>query len=120
MEEPFYLPPGPRFEPGDVFSDIPFPALKHPLEFFRASPNPRNKGGAALYVAAEGHEPQLGDTARGPFTKRPVILLSWECEIDAVFRDQAQYGMGIDRRYWLVAPVKPVGALGPKMTERTM
>lgn len=119
MNEPFYLPPGPKFEPGDIFSDIPFPALKHPLEFFRASPNPKNKGGATVFAAVDGHQPQAGDTARGAFTKRAVILLSWECEIDSVFRDQEQFGIGIERRYWLAAPIKPISALGPKMTERT-
>ncbi len=119
MSEPFYVPPGSTFEPGDIFSDIPFPALKHPLEFFRASPNPKNKGGATLFVAADGHQPQAGDTARGAFTKRRVILLSWECEIDAVFRDQEKFGISIDGRYWLAAPIKPITALGPKMKTRT-
>jgi hypothetical protein len=119
MPEPFYLSPGPRFEPGDIFSDIPFPALKYPLEFFRASPNPKNKGGASVFAAAEGQVPQAGDTARGAFTKRIVILLSWECEIDAVFRDEKEVGTRLDRRYWLAAPVKPISDLGPKMSART-
>jgi len=119
MNEPFYTPPGPRFEPGDIFSDIPFPALKYPLEFFRASPNAKNKGGATLFVAADGHQQQAGDTARGAFTKRTVVLLSWECEIDAVFRDQEEHGISFDRRYWLAAPVKPISDLRPKMKTRT-
>lgn len=119
MSEPFYLPPGSTLEPGDIFSDIPFPALKHPLEFFRASPNPKNKGGATLFVAADGHEPQAGDTARGALTKRAVVLLSWECEIDAVFRDQIEHGIHLQKRYWLAAPIKPVSDLGPKMKVRT-
>jgi len=119
MPAPFYLPPGPTFEPGDIFEDIPFPALKYPLEWFRASPNPRNKGGASVFAAADGHLPQTGDTAKGAFTKRTVILLSWECEIDAVFRDQKEVGTRLDRRYWLAAPVKPVSDLGPKMKART-
>lgn len=119
MSEPFYIPPGQNFEPGDIFSDVPFPALRHPLEFFRASPNPRNKGGATVFSAAEGHNPQPGDTAKGAFTKRTVILLSWECEIDAVFRDQEKFGIGIDRRYWLAAPIKPIDDLKPKMKMRT-
>jgi hypothetical protein len=119
MEGPFYVPPGQKFEPGDIFSDIPFPALKYPLEWFRASPNPKNKGGASIFAAADGHVPQSGDTARGAFTKRTVVLLSWECEIDAVFRDQAKFGISVDRRYWLAAPVKPVSELKEKMKART-
>ncbi len=119
MPDPFYIPPGPRFEPGDIFADIPFPALKYPLEFFRASPNPKNKGGASVFAAAEGNVPQAGDTARGAFTKRPVILLSWECEIDAVFRDEKEVGTRLDRRYWLAAPVKPISDLGAMMSART-
>lgn len=120
MEGPFYLPPGESFEPGDIFSEIHFPALKHPLEFFRASPNPKNKGGATLFVAAEGHEPQAGDTAKGALTKRTVILLNWECEIDAVFRDNKNHGISLDRRYWLAAPVKPLSGLGERMRDRTL
>jgi len=119
MPEPFYLPPGQRFEPGDIFTDIPFPALKHPLEFFRASPNNKNKGGATVFAAADGHKPQAGDTARGAFTKRTVILLSWECEIDSVFRDVEGGFTKFDKRYWLTAPVKPISDLGPKMSART-
>lgn len=120
MEGPFYLPPGPRFESGDIFSGIPFPALKHPLEWFRASSNPRRGGpNATIFSAANGDQPEAGDTAREAFTKRTIVLLSWECEIDAVFRDQKEHGMSIDRRYWLAAPVKPISALGPKMKERT-
>jgi hypothetical protein len=119
MNEPFYMPPGPRFEPGDIFSDVPFPALKYPLEFFRPSPNPKNKSGATVFAAGQGHEPQAGDTARGAFTRRTVVLLSWECEIDAVFRDQEKFGVGIDRRYWLAAPVKRIAELKPQMKART-
>lgn len=120
MTEPFYIPPGPRFEPGDIFLDMPFPALKHPLEWFRASPNPRRGGpNATIFSAAQGDQPQAGDTARGGFTKRTVVLLSWECEIDAVSRDEKEHGIKMDRRYWLAAPVKPISALGPKMKTRT-
>jgi hypothetical protein len=119
MEEPFYIPPGPSYEPGDIFSEIPIPTLKHPLEFFRASPNPRARGNATIFSAAERHVPQPGDTARGSFTKRPVILLSHGCELDAVDRDvqtgKTQYG----NRYWLAAPVLSLASCGPKIKERT-
>jgi hypothetical protein len=119
MSEPFYLPPGPTFEPGDIFADVPFPSLKHPLEFFRASPNPKNKGGATIFSAAEGHTPQPGDTARGAFTRRHVILLSWECELDAVLRDEETFKIDANRRYWLAAPLKSVDELGADMKTRT-
>ena len=46
-------------------------------------------------------------------------MLSWECEIDAVFRDQKEHNISLDRRYWLAAPVKLLSDLGPKMKERT-
>lgn len=119
MDEAFYLSPGSNFEPGDIFQEIPFPALKYPLQFFRPSPNRKNQGGATLFAAAEGQVPQPGDTARGALTKRTVILLSWECEIDAVFRDQEKFGVHLEGRYWLAAPIKPIPALGSQMQERT-
>ena len=119
MEE-FYVSPGSSFEPGDIFSEIPFPALKHPLEFFRASPNPRAGSNATIFVAAQGHTPKPGDTARGSCTTRQVILLSHGCELDGVKRDveagQTSYG----NRFWLAAPVQPLSACGPKITERTL
>ena len=72
-----------------------------------------------MFAAADGHQPQAGDTARGAFTKRAVILLSWECEIDAVYRDHEKHGVHLDRRYWLAAPIKPLSELKPKMKART-
>jgi len=119
MDDPFYLPPGHTIEPGDIFSDIPFPSLKHPLEWFRASPNRRGQSNATIFSEARGDRPQPGDTARGAFTKRQVVLLSWECEIAAVFRDHKEHGIHLEDRYWLAAPVKPVSQLSPKMAERT-
>jgi hypothetical protein len=106
-------------EPGDIFSDIPFPSLKYPLEWFRASPNRRGQSNATIFSEARGDRPQLGDTARGSFAKRSVILLSWECEIDAVFRDHQEHGVHLAKRYWLAAPIKPVSDLRPRMAERT-
>jgi hypothetical protein len=116
MSEPFYLPPGQTFEPGDIFSDLPFPQLRYPLEFFRVNPN---KGSSSIFAASQGPEPKDGDTARGPFKKRPAILLSWACELDAVLRDEKEHGIQVDRRYWLAAPIRPINELGPKMKART-
>jgi hypothetical protein len=116
----FYLPPGASLEPGDIFSDVPFPALKHPLEWFRASPNQKNPGGATLFKATEGHNPQAGDTARGSFTKRSVILLSHGCELDGVKRDVDAGKTKYVNRYWLGAPILPLTDCGPKIQVRTI
>jgi hypothetical protein len=118
MEEPFHIPPGSTYEPGDIFSEIPFPSLKYPLEFFRASPNPRNRGSATLFSGTQ-HDPQPGDTARGGFTKRDVILLSHGCELDAVHRDVDAKRAEYASRYWLAAPLLPISSCGPKIAERT-
>ena len=118
MESTFYVTPGSTFEPGDIFSDIPFPALKHPLEFFRASPNPRNKGSATLFSGADS-KPQGGDTAKGAFTKRTVMLLSHGCELDSVERDVEAKATDYDKRYWLAAPVQSLADCGPKIAART-
>lgn len=118
MDEPFYVSPGSTFEPGDIFSDVPFPALKHPLEFFRASPNPRvGHANATLFAGTHPHQP--GDTARGAFTVRTVILLSHGCEIDSVDRDVKQQKTSYDKRYWLAAPILPLKDCGSKIQEAT-
>ncbi len=117
MEDDFYLPPGSTFEPGDIFAHIPFPVLKHPLEFFRPSPKQRNS--ATLFKPGET-APKDGDTARGPFTARTVILLSHGCELDAVVRDVEAKQTEYDRRYWLVAPVRRLSDCGSKVRERTL
>src|SRR5229473_4896225 len=118
MEESFYISPGSSYEPGDIFSDVPFPSLRYPLEFFRASPNQRGAQGAATLFPGT-HQNQDGDTARGAFSKRTVILLSHGCELDSVDRDVEQGKTSHDRRYWLAAPVLPLKACGPKIQEAT-
>jgi hypothetical protein len=118
MDEPFYTSPGSTYEPGDIFSGVPFPALKYPLEFFRASPNRRGAQGAATLFPST-HPHQDGDTARGAFSKRTVILLSHGCELDSVDRDVERGKTSHDKRYWLAAPVLPLKACGPKIQEAT-
>ena len=114
--EGFYLPPGPQLEPGDVFLDVPFPALKHPLEYFRPSAKKRD---TADIFNREVSPPKSGDTARGPFQERLVMLLSHGCELDAVKRDVEANRTEWSRRYWLAAPVQPLRECSEKMQERT-
>lgn len=113
----FYLPPGPNLEPGDIFSEIPFPALRYPLEYFRPSTkNPRE----AQVLDPTANPPKDGDTAKGPFRLRPVILLSHGCELDGVDRDVARKHTTYERRYWLAAPLlKLSDSSSELMKERT-
>jgi len=101
----FYLSPGPVLEPGDVFLDVPFPSLKHPLKYFRPSLKEENR--AAIMSPTE-HPPKDGDTAKGSFQYRKVILLSHGCELDGVQRDVVAKKTSIEKRYWLAAPVLPM------------
>lgn len=112
----FYLPPGPQLEPGDVFQSIPFPALKHPLEYFR--PNTKKPNTADIFDQTIC-PPKGGDTARGPFQERLAMLLSHGCELDAVKRDVDAEKTKWERRYWLAAPVQPLAECTEKMRERT-
>ncbi len=60
------------------------------------------------------------DTAHGPFIKRTVILLSHECELDAVKRDVEKKQTSHDKRYWLAAPILSLSeCTSEKMKERT-
>jgi hypothetical protein len=95
---------------------VPFPALKHPLEYFR--PNLKKQGTADIFNKQIA-PPKGGDTAKGPFQERLVILLSHGCELDAVQRDVDAKKTEWSRRYWLAAPVQPLHECSEKMQERT-
>jgi hypothetical protein len=112
----FYLPPGPRLEPGDIFVNVPFPSLRYPLEFFR--PNIKKPETADIFKESIC-SPKDSDTARGTFQKRTVILLSHGCELDGVERDVKDNRTQYSRRYWLAAPVMKVSdCTSDKMKER--
>ena len=113
----FYLPPGARLEPGDIFIEVPFPALRHPLEYFR--PNTKKPKTADIFSPADC-PPKDGDTARGTFQLRVVMLLSHGCELDGVERDVTAKKTEMGRRYWLVAPIQRLlNGTTPQMQERT-
>jgi hypothetical protein len=100
----FYVSPGKQFDPGDIFLDIPFPSLRHPLEFFR--PSPKDPKSANIFRPQDNVIPKSGDSPRGPFHPATVILLSHGCEIDGVQRDVTAKQTESSRRYWLAAPVR--------------
>jgi hypothetical protein len=113
----FYLPPGDRLEPGDIFLEVPFPALRFPLEYFR--PNSKKPKTADMF-SPQDCPPKAGDTARGAFQTRTVILLSHGCELDGVDRDVKAGRTQFEKRYWLVAPVLQLSnGTTPLMQERT-
>lgn len=113
----FYLSPGDRLEPGDIFVEVPFPALRYPLEYFR--PSTKTPKSADIFTP-DDCKPKDGDTARGPFQLRVVMLLSHGCELDGVERDVTAKKTEKGRRYWLVAPVQRLlNGTTPRMQERT-
>jgi hypothetical protein len=116
MEPDFYVSPGFIFEPGDIFFDVPFPALKHPLLFYRRSVKVR--GQAAIFSEADKVTPSGGDSPHAPFTKQTVMLVSHGCELDAVERDVASKNTDYGRRWWLAAPVRRLSECEPRMQER--
>lgn len=118
MAGDFYQSPGSTFEPGDIFLGIPFPGIKHPLIFYRRSTKQRDI--ANVFSEERGDVPKEGDTAHGPFIKRTVILLSHECELDAVKRDVEKKQTTPEKRFWLVAPISNLSECkSEKMKERT-
>jgi hypothetical protein len=115
--EDFYLPPGSRLEPGDILIEVPLPALRYPLEFFR--PSTKTPKSADMFTL-DDCRPKDGDTARGPFQLRVVMLLSHGCELDGVERDVQAKKTERGRRYWLVAPVQRLlNGTTLRMQERT-
>jgi hypothetical protein len=114
-EDSFYTPPGEILEQGDAFLEIPFPTSKFPLQFFR--PSLKQKGMASLYSAddPEPVEAKPGDSLKGTFEFKTVMLLSHGCEVEQVERDHG----AIDRRAWLAAPLAPLGECSAVMRERT-
>jgi hypothetical protein len=112
----FYLPPGARLEPGDIFFGVPFPALRYPLEYFR--PNIKKPKTADMF-SPEDCPPKDGDTARGAFQLKTVMLLSHGCELDGVARDVQSGKTQFEKRYWLVAPILQLSnGTTQKMQER--
>ena len=88
QDDPFYTPPGGILEQGDAFVEIPFPASKFPLQFFR--PSLKQKGMAQLYSPddPEPVDPKPGDSLKGTFEFKTVMLLSHGCEVEQVERDR--------------------------------
>jgi hypothetical protein len=114
-EDSFYTPPGAILEQGDAFVEIPFPASKFPLQFFR--PSIKQKGMAALY-SADDPEPvdaKPGDSLKGTFEFKTVMLLSHGCEVEQVERDHG----AVERRAWLAAPLAPLAECSAEMQKRT-
>ena len=113
-EDSFYTPPGEILEQGDAFLEIPFPASKFPLQFFR--PSLKQKGMASLYSADDPDpvDTKPGDSLKGTFEFRTVMLVSHGCEIEQVERHHA-----IDRRAWLAAPLAPLSECSPETQTRT-
>jgi len=110
----FYTPPGEILEQGDVFLEVPFPVSKFPLQFFR--PSIKQKGMAQLY-SADDPEPvdaKPGDSLKGTFEFKTVMLLSHGCEVEQVERDDAT-----ERRAWLAAPLAPLGECSETTQKRT-
>src|ERR1700694_782428 len=118
MAEDFYQPPGVKFEPGDIFLDIPLPSLKHTLEFFR--PSPKDPKSAAFFTPEDNVSPKDGDTIRGSFQKTSMILLLHGCDLDGVIRDVEAQRTNLGRRHWLAAPIRELSVItSDKMKQRT-
>jgi len=110
----FYTPPGEILEQGDVFLEIPFPVSKFPLQFFR--PSIKQKGMAQLYSSddPEPVDPKPGDSLKGTFDFKTVMLVSHGCEVEQVEREKAT-----ERRAWLAAPLAVLSECSSAMQQRT-
>ena len=100
-QDEFYTSPGSEIEPGDIFLDIFFPALKYPLAYFRINYTKNNKVGHLL--TPEESKVQPGDSPRGSVEPRTVMLVSHGCEVERVLRSEDS-----TKRHWLAAPVLPL------------
>jgi hypothetical protein len=114
-EDAFYAPPGAILEQGDAFLEIPFPVSKFPLQFFR--PSLKQKGMASLYSADDPApvDAKPGDSLKGTFEFKTVMLISHGCEIEQVERERG----AVERRAWLAALLARLGECGKNMQKRT-
>lgn len=110
-EQDYYTSPGSEIEPGDVFLDIPFPALKHPLTLFRI--NVKEDSKTAFVFSLEETSVHSGDSPRCSLELRTVMLLSHGCEVERVTR-----GEDPTKRHWLAAPILPLSACKEEMRTR--
>lgn len=111
-QDDFYQPPGPQFEPGDVFLKIPFPSLKYPLTYWRMRPNDPKTAG--LFDTAHD-DPRPGtDSPKSSVELKTVMLLSHGCEVDRVLKWEPP-----DRRHWLAAPLCLLKGCLEKTRQRT-
>jgi hypothetical protein len=110
-ESDYYTPPGSEIEPGDVFLEMPFPALKYPLTFFRVNRNKDPK--AAQLFTPEESEPSGGDCPRSSMDLRAVMLLSHGCEVERVVKREDP-----TKRHWLCAPILPLEDCSDEMKVR--
>ncbi len=109
----FYTSPGQFIEPGDVFSGIPFPSLRYPLEFFRPRLKPKELGTADIFNPQRS-APKSGDSPRSTLELKRVMFLSHGCEVERVERFRA-----FDRRFWLAAPVVALDQGSAELQQRT-
>lgn len=101
MANDYIIAPGLEFEPGDVFSDIAFPNLRHPFKRYRPDPKPPEPKKKQLFVSVEGAD-KPGDIIHSTFDRKLVMVVSHGCELDKVLKLRGNPA----RKHWSCAPVE--------------
>lgn len=101
MADQYIKPPGSDFEPGDVFSNVPFPNIRHPFRRYRRNPKPQEKNRPEIFTSHEGDD-RPDDLLHTTFIRKHVILLSHGCELDKVL----VHGKNPERNQWSCAPLE--------------
>jgi hypothetical protein len=102
VADDYITEPGSSFEPGDVFSGVAFPNLRHPFRRYRLSTKPRDKNCPEIFESVAGAD-KPGDIIHSTFERKTVMLVSHGCELDKVLK----LGANAARRHWSCAPIEP-------------
>src|SRR5438067_7101476 len=81
----YIVAPGSTYEPGDIFSDVPFPNLRYPFKRYRLSTKHQEKNKPEIFVSESG-EDKPGDIIHSTFERKLAMLLSHGCELDKVLK----------------------------------
>jgi hypothetical protein len=102
MDDQYIKTPGEQFEPGDIFSDVPFPHIRHPFRRYRRNPKPQEKNRPEVFLSEQGPD-HPDDLLHATFQRKHVVLLSHGCELDKVLA----FGKNPARNQWTCAPLEP-------------
>lgn len=117
---PFYAHPSNLLSPGDIFPEIPFPVLTHPLKLARKR-NPPGAGGGADNFREVYTSPVMppnsrlelpeGEESLAHTRLAKALFITWGSDVENDERGIAERGGRVQRRSWIAAPIFRVDSI---------